>query len=360
MTEHNTVVEENSGIFDLEEFFRQTEEEKNSIVEAEEVVETETVQDDSAINLVQNTPKKEKKDKVVKPKKESGPLNSWATPLEENKVYKFEEFDCQVYEFHPVMYPDGNFSGRYLPFCLDKNTVLNPDKKWVAEYYSLSNRFVVAGLNKFVSEMEKEVQFEKSKIYHTPFSMSYFAQAKGKSLKTFDKESTAFIFSIMTGIDSATISGVNTNISLMISNKYNGTGALNIDYVLNISGIINGNDYQYNDYFTLLDSNRKVNHVGKIKEFNFSIEELEKKAEETRTKLKTKTENLEDIIKSISSKMKKELAQKFNSHWEQLPPSMKNAFSILILASYVIDSNFDYRTYMAVRTELNKLVHISN
>jgi len=76
--------------------------------------------------------------------------------------------------------------------------------------------------------------------------------------------------------------------------------------------------------------------------------------------LKTKTENLEDIIKSISSKMKKELAQKFNSHWEQLPPSMKNAFSILILASYVIDSNFDYRTYMAVRTELNKLVHVSN
>ena len=120
--EQQTITNEelNEGSFDLDEFFRQAEEEKENIIQEEiESGEVESSTPSSGEEVTSTKEKKTSKLKREKVKKVEEPTNSWTTTLSENQVYKVNEFDKQIYEFHPVIYPDGSFSERYYPFCME-------------------------------------------------------------------------------------------------------------------------------------------------------------------------------------------------------------------------------------------------
>jgi len=347
------MTQETQALTNLEDFFNEIEEQE--FIQTTDFSDDSTPENSNVQEKKEEKPVKKQKESKVKETMTEEVYNSWTYGFKEDKVIKFTEFDLQDYEFHPVHFPDGTFANRFLLFCHEKDAIKGTAKKWKVREYTLSSRYVVASLDSFIKELEKEIKFENVKMYHQPFSISYFGEAKGKSLKTFDKESTAQIFSLMTGIDSDVISNVKTKICLMVSNKYDGTGSLIIDYVLNTSGVINGKEHSFNDYFTLLNITNKINHTSKIKSFNYTLEELEKKAEENRQILKNKTELIEDEMKSISGKLKKELSQKLNSYWEQLPASMRNLYYLQLLVSYCLDVAFDYNSYLNMRKEFCKI-----
>jgi len=345
-------------VTNLEDFFNEieTQEELLMIDMGDEDITNEEKEDEEMTAEVEkNVTTTTATAKVEKTNEVATVSNNWTYSLKEDKVIKFSEFDIQDYEFHPVYTPSKEFTKRFLIFCFEKEESRNPKKVWQVKNSMITSKYVIANLTKFIEELRKQISIEKIKLYHQPFSISYFGEAIGKSFKTFEKESIAQIFTMLTGIDSNHISTINTKIHYMISNKYDGSGSLRIDYVATtILNLNNNRQEKFNHYFALFNMSEQVNHTSQIKVFDHSVGEIEKKIEEATTILKTKTDNLDNVLQNISSVMRKEQAKKLNGYWEQLPSSMKNLYYLQLIASYCLDLDFNYDSYLKLRNQFIK------
>jgi len=330
------------------------EEEKKSIdmvsAAVEEKVEEEKDVDDSEEITEEEL---EEVEKDVEEKTESSGIDSWTFPLSSIKDEKeIKEFDLQTYIYRRQTDPAGVKTNYFECFCKDSR---NPNS-WVPTNGLLSKRYIIANIENLTKELKKEVKVVGDPIiHHEPFFLNYSMKTETE-LKMFDTDESKFIFQLLTGIDELEIKKIKSIAQIMISNAYNGTKSIRVDYNIKSSTTINDNTYNFVDFFTLGKYNKRLTHLsGGLGVVSSGMEHIDDYVKKSKTVLKSVTSNMDTIISNIKSKLRRENKQVFSTFIDNLPNEYKNLFYVLMLTSLTLSRDFSPKEHFAISTYVEKL-----
>jgi len=282
---------------------------------------------------------------------------AWAGPLANianDQVLKLTEYG-QEYLFKRVKDPSGNATNRFEVFYKEEGE----DNQWQTLNGLLTDRYVVASLSEFVSHLNNEMN-----LTHIPYTTRepWKAVWFGKSdvaIEYFDDETSRMIFSLITGANDVTVSNLSSNISLTVSNSYDGKRSLRVDYNVNSTGAVTSSSGSQNvklvDFFSLGKFSHRVIHNSSITQIGADISNIQEHIEDTITTLKGYTTNIDSIVESISKGFKKENKGQFLSLCENMVPEYRKLYYVLICASAVLGGNYSIGEHIAIRSLVDKL-----
>jgi len=265
----------------------------------------------------------------------------------------------QVYIFRRVAMPvdngdeDPEPSNRFLVYCKDG------DSDWELLNGMLSNRYVVASLELFINSLSG-VTFEQDPIItKIPYKVNYFAETNN-IISYFDDEASKMIFSFISGIDIEVLNNISSKLSLNISNAYDGTQCIRIDFVIHLSVEINNQHYEFKDLFTLGNRSVIARHTSSIVELTSDIQNIQQYAASNVEILKNHDSDIENITNALSMCYKKDGKEYFMGLIENLDTHYKNLFYILICASIALDKYYDIKQHGKLRTKVQMIFNKYN
>ena len=281
---------------------------------------------------------------------------AWTSPLqnvEVGQILRLKEYG-QEYIFKRVMDPNGNSTSKFEVFYREEG-----DNPWQTLNGLLTDRYVVASLAEFVSNLNNEMNLVH--IPHTtrePWNAVWFGKSD-VSIEYFDDETSRMVFSLITGADDATISNLSSNISLTVSNSYNGKRSLRVDYNINSTGVVTSSSGSQNmklvDFFSLGKFSHRVIHNASITQIAADISDIQIHIEDTITTLKGYTTNIDSIVEKISKGFKKDNKNQFLSLCENMVPEYRKLYYVLICASAVLGGNYSIGEHVMIRSLVDKL-----
>lgn len=284
------------------------------------------------------------------------PDNSWFFALSNvPKFLKIVEYD-QTYIFSRIVDPQGNYSNKFNVFFKEGNI---DDANWITLNGVLTDRYVAASLEKFIEVVTSGVNLiGEPVIKREPWKSIWFGKTD-TNIQYFDDETSGIVFSLITGVDLAVINNLSSNLSIVVSNSYDGKRSLRLDYNINTSGSItvDGQLQEVNivDYFSLGKFSHNVNHTTGLAEVSTDLTSIQNNVTATINTLKNYRTNLNDIIESISSSFKKEARHQFNSLCENLVDDYRSLYYVLILASVALSNNYSVSEHMVIRSKIDNL-----
>jgi hypothetical protein len=289
------------------------------------------------------------------------PTISWVEPLAneigENGLHipvEFTEFGRHTYRFEEIYTPDAQQTGAFAGFYKDE---MQPEPVWqVLKGGLLSKEYVVAKVNPFYDELARQVEFDGEPIVHgAPFILS----ATGKTTTPIDvlgDDEAKLAFEIISGVSSDVLSNANSNVDVCVTNTYNGTASIRIDFAVHIKLQNSGNDrIGFRDYFTLTNRNHTFTHTThSLGAVSADLTQIQQHYNESTTILKGITHNVDIHADKLAKCLKKTEKGIFNSYWENLPPEHRNFLVAILIASYCLDLNYDVRCHMNMRSYIQK------
>lgn len=287
----------------------------------------------------------------------------WAIELNEDNVPDsgliVSEFGKQVYTYMPVFTAGNVRSNYYVSQCEDSLKVDAETKKPV-EFVSpglLSNRYVVAIMEKFMGHLGNKISISNTVTYHYPFLVMCMSKSDIRDFKVFDDDTEKFIFSLITGTKEPTLDKLGTSLGVVAINSYNGTKSLCLNFSLNFTAKIGDKEIEFKDLFTLSKESFKVNHIGGLNDVSRKIDDIENRIKENADKMKQyKEKDIDDIAQSIASRFSKGNKGKFMTYWEQLSVDSKNLYNVFLLASVCLFESFTPQEYVAVENRISSVI----
>lgn len=276
---------------------------------------------------------------------------SWTIPfseLTENELI-IQEGDMQKYIYKKVLDPEGNETGLFEGFCLDSGV-----GSWKSMNGLLSKKYIAANLNEFINSAFTDIEFTNQISKHEPFYMSKVLYTNN-ALTVLDADSAKTLFELITGASDLSISNINSKLSIMISNSYNGTMSIRMDYVITNSVNVNGNSVSFDDYFLLNKHHFTFQHMmGGFDNIASDFSNIQNYLDTEINRLKSHVLSDNDI-QTISSKFyKKAGRESFLSSCENLNDNTKNMFYVMMLASMVLNSHYDIQSHKNIRSYIDK------
>lgn len=335
----NEEVFEVNSIENIEEIPIEQQDENLPILESEQKVEQQE-------NVVENLPKQVR----------------WILPLKEvacGQTFELNEYN-QKYKFQRIVDPDGKETKKFLVFLNDDNKKDENGKLiWNTLSGVLSDIYVVASMEEFVNLLTKQLKFIGQPIIRKePFKVSWSTKST-QNIKYFEDDAAKMIFSLVSGVGVKTLDNLSSTISIVLSNSYDGSRKMRLDYVVQTAGIVNGQGDNVNlvDYFVLCNHSHQIIHTGQISEIESDLSSVQEHIDSNLAIFKNTTSNsvLEKIVKNISKCFKKEGRQQFVGLCENLSGPYKNAYYILLMASIVLEKNYSVLTYNKIKSVSDKI-----
>jgi len=282
--------------------------------------------------------------------------NNWFFTLSEvPKVLKISEYD-QTYLFSRIVDPSGRYTNKFNVFFKEESI---ENASWFTLNGVLTDRYVAASLEKFVEIVTNDVELiNEPVIRREPWKSIWFGKTSS-NIQYFDDEMSTMIFSLVTGAELTSINNISSNLSMIISNSYDGKRSLRVDYSINTSGRLDINnqvqDVEVVDYFSLGKFSHNVNHTIGLAELSMDLTSIQDNVDTAIITLKNYRTNLNSVIESISLSFKKESKQQFNSLCENLVDDYRSLYYVLFLASIVLGNNYTISEHMAIRSKIDIL-----
>lgn len=323
-------------------------------------VNTEVSDDTTVENLDSNNTTEETNENTTEETEEvetqnnTMPAPNWTFPLASvplNRPLVVREFDNKQYRFTRVADPDGEDSKKFLVFYKGSNA---DDVNWEILPGLLTNRYNVVSLSEFVNSVQTSMPVTNTNIISIPFTMVWVGKTN-ESFQQFSSEESMLLFSILSGIQVENLEAIRSTLFLHITNTYNGTKRLKVDYVLKSSLEVDGNEFIIGDFFTLLRSSKSIIHNDSLNELSNDITNISSQIAQMTTVLKElqlNSETHDQLEKAFGKKNR----VRFVSMCENLPDNYNSAYYIFILVSSILNENYDIREHMRLRKVVEKVI----
>jgi hypothetical protein len=286
--------------------------------------------------------------------KEESKNYTWSFPLSKiDSSLTLNESDKHSYIYRRVLNPFGETT-KYFECFYENKDVPN---KWDTANGLLSERYVAVSLDNMIKEITKVVKVTGNPIRKfEPFMSNYFLKTED-SIEAFNDEESKFIFQLITGEkNDIVLNNLRSTNNIFISNSYNGTRSVKLDYVIKTE-CKSGNDVSsFIDYYTLGAYSKKLPHLRSGFEIiSEEIKNVKDYYKTAKTKLISMTNEIDYIISIISNKMAKNSRELFNTYINNLSEEYKNLFYVLIITSIVIDREFSSKEHLNISTQIEKI-----
>ena len=263
----------------------------------------------------------------------------------------------ESYQYSRVLDPTSNPTDKFLVF---HKTTQNNETKWETMSGLLSNRYVVASLTDFIDILKTAIQFENDPvIYVEPFKCSWHTTTPHVVSLFGNDEASKLIFSLVSGINYESMENLITKLAIHVSNSYDGTRSLRLDYTIFISGIAKNSEttkeFKFHDYFTLSNYSNNIIHTSQLENLSTDLTTVVEKLNGNIEILKGITVDADKYADAIVKCFKKDNKLQFISYYENLTPADKNLYTILLLTSIVIDKNYSSSVLNKIRGEVDSI-----
>jgi hypothetical protein len=280
-------------------------------------------------------------------------MTKWIYPFEDNDNIQICEHGDQEYVYVNVLDPESKKTNYFKGFYRDLG---NNDNDWKIMNGLLSSRYIGASVSGFINNKCKNIETTIIKTKKEPFYLSKFLYTT-QDLNLFDDESSQIVFQIVTGLKDELFLNFKSKSTLMISNSYNGTMSLRIDFIT--SNIIQNqcSMVKFDDYFILNKQSYTLQHImtSGIDRLDTDFCNVQVNLDASIKYLKEYNTDIDKHIENIGSKFnKKSDKSSFLSLCENLIDDYKNMFYILIIASIVLNNNYDIQSHKSIRTYVDK------
>lgn len=269
----------------------------------------------------------------------------WVVPLSSiDDEFQLREFD-QVYLYKQLKDPGGLNTGLYTCFCKDPNNI-NSDGSydWVPMNGLLSKYYNVACVEKFIVNLRNNIELVGEPVikYH-PYLIRYTANTR-KPIDIFGPESNEIkktVFELVTGLPVETFSNLNSKVKVCVSNTYNGTRSIRIDYVSGITVDINNTTREFTDFFTLCNYAHSFEHLsGSIGLVNSDLNNIQGYLNSSMSILRGYTSGMDKIISEVAKRLRKAGRDKFLNFVDGLCHEHKNMWMIMLVTSVCLSSDY--------------------
>ena len=263
------------------------------------------------------------------------------------------EFDKQQYKFSQVMDPNGEKSNYFTVHCKEAGS-----EKWKTVNGVLSNNYVVTNVEEFINALKRNVSFEGDAVIKCqPFYLSWNGKTT-KSIEYFDDDISKTIFSIVSGASVTELENISSYIQIQISNSYNGTRSVMLNYDIVNVGMFEGSSISYVDHFSLSKYRNKIAHTGGLLEVKETLEDVQEYVDAAKTRMLNYTEDIDTVVEKVANSMPSEkLKKSLYSLWDNIQGDFKNLFYLSVITSIVLNScdNLSY-----VMTASDRISNIFN
>ncbi|MCK5017232.1 MAG: hypothetical protein KAS32_09175 [Candidatus Peribacteraceae bacterium] len=260
-----------------------------------------------------------------------------------------------TYRYQRVVDPVDETTDRFLVFHKEGEDATSSDTL----NGLLTTRYVAASLERFIGNLSENADFVGDPVIKSsPFACVWRGKLNGQ-VQYFTDETAKMVFSLLSGITVDTIDNLSSELSVSVSNSYDGTRGLRLDYVMSIGGSIpnaeGSQEIQINDLFSLGRFSHKVIHAGTLSAVETDLTQIHANMETSVVTLQEFSDSFDASIEQIAKVLKKDNAQTFRSLCENLTGAYRNLYYLLIVASYVLTNNYSIKEHMKVRTAVDKI-----
>jgi hypothetical protein len=274
---------------------------------------------------------------------------SWTSSLSDvTDSFTLKDFDAE-FVYRRIIDPSNEKSNYFNVFCKVKDKKTNKFK-WVTHNGSLSKQYVVASMERYARNIVPKLKIiEEPKFYHDKFK-SIWSVKTDSEIDLFDDEESKIVFGIISGIAIDKIDEIKSNISVLLSNSYDGSKALRMDYNISTTALIDNNLYSLRDFFSLSRFGYYITHKSKLLNINAEISDIKDQMKGDIEKLKLIDKNIDKIAEGVAKIFYKKSKMKFESYWENLVDSYKNLYYLLLIASIVLNEDYSILEYYKLKS----------
>ena len=275
---------------------------------------------------------------------------NWITPLRDtNGDFRIIEFGKHEYLFREVLDPSRQGTNKYSVFYRDL-TVPEENQHWEVLRGLLSGLYTVASVENFYNVLSQQLGTQQEpEILGVPFALICKSRTT-HSINMFQDEAMRVAFELITGIDLSAITNVHSSVDVCVSNSYDGTKSIHMDYVIRT---VAGN-HVYHDYFILANHSHSFEHIThSLGEVTADLTNVQGYLTTTINTLKGLSSGIDDFVAGITKRMKKITRAMFNSYWENVPVSHKNVLFALVITSHCLNTHYDIRQHIDLRSYVN-------
>jgi len=278
-------------------------------------------------------------------------LPSYVHPFAGKDVVILDDYD--KYMFKNVKFPSGKSTDKYEAFYIPSDA--SGEEQIINGL--LSARYSAICLKEYVASITKDISVSSEKVFKTPF-YSVWKGAVPSDIKVFQNDFDKAFFTIATGISDTEFDKIDTSLSLLFSNSYNGSRLLTLDYVLDIK--INkksGSSVNVTDYFSLLGLSKKMIHVKPataeiIADMNIIANTLNERYE----LLKTITFDTK-FVENVTSSLPKDIKKYIDSAVGNLPGDhYKTLHYLILIISIAISNSYSPALHTKIRNIIQEKV----
>ncbi|MCK5020445.1 MAG: hypothetical protein KAS32_25640 [Candidatus Peribacteraceae bacterium] len=260
-----------------------------------------------------------------------------------------------IYRYQRVVDPADDTTDRFLVFHQTEDN----EADWTTLNGLLTTRYVAASIEKFVANLAESTTFVGDPVIKSSqFACVWRGKLDGQ-VQYFTDETAKLVFSLLSGVDVDSIDNLSSELSVSVSNSYDGTRGLRLDYVMNVGGNIQtGNEtreMRITDLFSLGRFSHKVIHAGTLSAIEADLTQIHANMSNSLTVLQEFSNDFDANIEKIAKVLKKDNEQTFRSLCENLTGAYRNLYYMLIVASYVLTNNYSIKEHMKVRTAVDKM-----
>lgn len=318
-------------------------------IEPQEDVEDE--EDDFIEEVTENLDTAEENTKVY----------DWSYKLNKNEDvdYDLKEFDSHLYKFKRIFDPSNKITPYYTIHCnIDGKKNKDGELEWHTKNANLSKKYVAASLDKLSKYIKENMNVTNEYVNtKTPFIISWNCDTV-EEIKPFNREIDQVLFESITGIDMNVYKNASSKVRLNVLNSYDGRTSMFATYLNNmVFENKDGNKKNFIDYFTMNSMSKSVPHMGTMDIIKTGLENVSEKVKEDVEKLKKyKPENLTEIMKECSKKLRGDVKKSFNSTWDSVPSKNKNMFYALLMLSSALNKAYNSKTHLSYVYTLNPII----
>lgn len=283
----------------------------------------------------------------------------WSVPLATLGEEPLRLVDFQnEYLYQRVKTPTNVDTDKFLVFHRE-----SADVNWKVLNGLLTDRYVVVDLEQFITDFTSQINIPviDTNVKTMPFNAIWKGTLEDTEIDYFDNDEAAkTVFSIISGLETERLDELGKAIVLNLSNSYDGTKTMRLDYTVRLSAkVVSENttqEFEFSDLFTLTKySNRSIHNQG-ITEVLPELSEIRNSTIETINQLKLIDTGINDKIETLSKCFRKENKEVFVGYCDNLAAAYKNLYYVLIVASYVLSSNYTINEHYSARRISDKLI----
>lgn len=323
--------------------------ERHGIPSLREHVERESAS--SPENLLEETSLEEEPDTE---QQEQTPAMStdWVVHLRSVNSYELNEFGRYDYNFVRIKDPNDIYTDKFAVFGK-----MNGSEDWNILNGLLSDRYGIAKTETFVNELRESIAIVGEPTLKTELFKTAWIADLSSPVELWEEEAAKIAFAIVTGTDIDDINNINSNVSVVLMNSYDGKSRLRLDYALTTRAAIDGSIHKFQDYFSMVSHSTRIVHSRNLVNVNHDIDSMRQNIISTMTRLKeTSISDDDQIIEKLVKAFNAEGGRVFENTWIHMVPDYRNLYYLCIVASIILDKYWSSLSYARSRSILERKI----